>query len=489
MGACLSSSQGPAAPAPAPADPTPDAPAVPPATAASDTHSDGACSSAYASAMSTQPASLSGVSASSATPSGDILTESALAKLDTGGTSRVSPKGASSAADTGNTSVIRVEDLPEPVTPDARSSSASADPTAAVGGASLSAATPPPASEELPEVSLADIINNGTKRISRSRSRRASNNSMASLSAIPENLEITPLHARSERSDSARAGLPFDKSKMQLADVAELELESKATSVSRNSRGDRPDGAAEGSPRSSTSSLLSGDDSIMPHDYEYQMFMPVFPGPHAYRRHPNATEAIRGSLHHATSVGASPPPSLEPDSAPMPAAMSQLPVGGSPELSFSSRDAPEGADAFVATDDLGLQLLESVVQYEDERPDRELKAAELRVVPLEEQGEPEYHPVEQGTVQQETIKFRLPESVEGLRCVKKYSVGELSWTQTCVLGDRDAGEHIYQFEESQVPRGALFLGDYTMKTVFMDAHGSYLWAGISYYRVVRKQTE
>ena len=73
--------------------------------------------------------------------------------------------------------------------------------------------------------------------------------------------------------------------------------------------------------------------------------------------------------------------------------------------------------------------------------------------------------VEQGTLQQETIRFYVPEAVEGLRCVKKYAVGELCWDQVVEMGDYDAGEDVFEFEESEIPRGTLTLGQYRMKTV------------------------
>lgn len=73
--------------------------------------------------------------------------------------------------------------------------------------------------------------------------------------------------------------------------------------------------------------------------------------------------------------------------------------------------------------------------------------------------------MKQGTVQQESIQFFLPEAVEGLRCVKKYAVGELCWDQVVEMGDYAAGEHSFAFEESPVPRGTLTLGQYRMKTV------------------------
>jgi hypothetical protein len=92
----------------------------------------------------------------------------------------------------------------------------------------------------------------------------------------------------------------------------------------------------------------------------------------------------------------------------------------------------------------------------------------------------------QGIVQQEKLRFSLPEAVEGLRCVKKYAVGELSWEQIVLMGDFAKGTHEYTFEASQVPKGTLTLGKYRMKTVFMDVHGQYLWAGLNEFRVVRE---
>jgi hypothetical protein len=91
---------------------------------------------------------------------------------------------------------------------------------------------------------------------------------------------------------------------------------------------------------------------------------------------------------------------------------------------------------------------------------------------------------QQGVTQQETLRFQLPEAVTGLRCVKKYAVGELSWDQTILMGDFEAGEHEYKFEASTVPTGKLSLGRYIMKTVFMDGHGQYLWAGVNAFQVV-----
>ena len=92
--------------------------------------------------------------------------------------------------------------------------------------------------------------------------------------------------------------------------------------------------------------------------------------------------------------------------------------------------------------------------------------------------------LQQGLMQQETIRFNLPEAVSGLRCVKKYAVGELSWDQTVAMGDFSAGEHEFSFAESTVPTGKLTAGRYVMKTVFMDVHGQYLWAGVNTFQVV-----
>lgn len=103
-----------------------------------------------------------------------------------------------------------------------------------------------------------------------------------------------------------------------------------------------------------------------------------------------------------------------------------------------------------------------------------------------ERGASEVPEVTQGTVQQETLHFRLHQACEGLRCVKKYAVGELSWEQTVVMGNFDAGEHAFAFERSAVPTGTLTLGEYRMKTILMDVHGSYLWAGVNDFRVVRR---
>jgi hypothetical protein len=90
----------------------------------------------------------------------------------------------------------------------------------------------------------------------------------------------------------------------------------------------------------------------------------------------------------------------------------------------------------------------------------------------------------QGLVQQESIHFTLPDAVEGLRCTKKYTVGELSWDQTVMMGSFEAGEHEYNFSESAVPTGNLTRGKYQMQTVFMDVHGQYLWAGLNQFEVV-----
>lgn len=91
----------------------------------------------------------------------------------------------------------------------------------------------------------------------------------------------------------------------------------------------------------------------------------------------------------------------------------------------------------------------------------------MQLAPADEAdlGTQECAEVQQGTVQQETITFYLPEAIDGLRCVKKYAVGELCWEQVVPMGDFDAGEHVFEFEESAIPRGTLTLGQYRMKTV------------------------
>lgn len=92
----------------------------------------------------------------------------------------------------------------------------------------------------------------------------------------------------------------------------------------------------------------------------------------------------------------------------------------------------------------------------------------LQLVPAADEadlGAQECAEVKQGALQQESIRFSLPEAVDGLRCVKKYAVGELCWDQVVEMGDFGAGEHSYAFEESEVPRGTLTLGQYRMKTV------------------------
>ena len=68
--------------------------------------------------------------------------------------------------------------------------------------------------------------------------------------------------------------------------------------------------------------------------------------------------------------------------------------------------------------------------------------------------------------------------------MKKYTVGELSWDQTVLMGDYEEGEHTFEMPESTVPTGKLTLGRYVMKTVFMDDSGAYLWAGVNIFKVV-----
>lgn len=90
--------------------------------------------------------------------------------------------------------------------------------------------TPPPVPEGLPVVSLTDIALMEQKKGMRGRrvkSRRGSTTaSHASLPQIPENVEITPLHARTERSDSLRERVSLSQTGVnRLAEVREQDLE------------------------------------------------------------------------------------------------------------------------------------------------------------------------------------------------------------------------------------------------------------------------
>lgn len=92
--------------------------------------------------------------------------------------------------------------------------------------------TPPPVPEGLPVVSLTDIALMEQKtgmRGRRVKSRRGSTTaSHASLPQIPENVEITPLHARAERSDSMRDRVSVSQPGVsRLAEVQELEVRSR----------------------------------------------------------------------------------------------------------------------------------------------------------------------------------------------------------------------------------------------------------------------
>jgi hypothetical protein len=90
--------------------------------------------------------------------------------------------------------------------------------------------TPPPVPEGLPVVSLTDIALMEQRKGMRGRrvkSRRGSTTaSHASLPQIPENVEITPLHARTERSDSLRDRVTLSQQGVnRLAEVQELEVQ------------------------------------------------------------------------------------------------------------------------------------------------------------------------------------------------------------------------------------------------------------------------
>lgn len=421
-----------------------------------------------------------GARSDSANPNA-LLTESALRQLNQ--TSSLGKKGRPSSTG-GTTANTRPTDLPDVPESDefveVTNLPAASHPPAEDGAAAQYAvpddvplSTPPPVPEGLPVVSLQDIAVMEQKKGGRSirvKSRRGSTTaSHASLSAIPENV---PLHPRSERSDSMRvahAGQPLNR----LADVQELEVESKSNTAP-NSRPSHAD-----SPRSTSSVLTSGDDSVMPHqivEHEYEMHMPILAGPRPYWRFPNATEAYRAAH----------PSPLRNSSA---SSSRQLSYQHSSAVAPQSMPSSDGGvhGERVLTDDSGLQLLGSVVTVDDGECVK-LSKEDLQLVPAADEadlGTPECAEVKQGTVQQESITFYLPEAVEGLRCVKKYAVGELCWDQVVEMGDYDAGEHTYDFEESAVPRGTLTLGQYRMKTVFMDIHGQYLWAGLHNFNVVK----
>jgi hypothetical protein len=160
------------------------------------------------------------------------LTESALLELNQASSTRRG-QPSSTGGTTANTRPTEAHDLPElSDVPEA----ASEVPMSPGGDASTGdefrgdapAATPPPVAEGLPVVSLQDIAvmeQKQGRRGRRMRSRRGSTTaSHASLTAIPENVEITPLHARSERSDSMRVGPMGAHPVSRLADVQELDV-------------------------------------------------------------------------------------------------------------------------------------------------------------------------------------------------------------------------------------------------------------------------
>eukprot|EP00892_Ulva_mutabilis_P010747 jgi/Ulvmu1/8044/UM004_0281.1 len=416
--------------------------------------------------------------AGSPNPNG-VLTESALRQLNQTGSMGKKNHPSSTGGTTANTRPTDLPDVPETGEfADVADLPAASPPPAEDEHAQydvpddMPLSTPPPVPEGLPVVSLQDIAVMEQKKGGRGirvKSRRGSTTaSHASLSAIPENV---PLHPRSERSDSMRvahAGQPLNR----LADVQELEVESKSNTAP-NSRPSHAD-----SPRSSSSVLTSGDDSVMPHqivEHEYEMHMPILARPRPYWRFPNATEAYRAAhpspLRSASSTN-SRQLSYQHSSAVAP-------------QSIASSDGGAHGDR-VLTDDSGLQLMGSIVTVNGEEA-MKLTEDDLRLAPADEAdlGAQECAEVQQGTLQQESIRFFLPEAIEGLRCVKKYAVGELCWEQVVPMGDFDAGEHTFEFEESEIPRGTLTLGQYRMKTVFMDVHGQYLWAGLHNFQVVK----
>jgi hypothetical protein len=375
------------------------------------------------------------------------LTESALNELNQASIAR---KGqpSSTGGTTANTRPTELPDLPElsdvpesgeiPDQHSPRSDGVHFAATDMPGG------TPPPVADGLPVVSLQDIAvmeQKEGRRGRRVKSRRGSTTaSHASLSAIPENVEITPLLARVERSDSMRlAAHPVSR----LADVQELDVRSShclyallarpgardvqfnralcrllhasfrcmstlcrhvCSHVQIESKGNTAEGSRPSntdSPHSSNSVLTSGDDSVMPHHVEshveqqYEMLMPVLPRPSPYWRYPNATEAYRNSHPHrspslkGTVAGAG----VAPASPIGPLLTSQhLPlVQHSTAMAFAAAPScvgrPSSGGSFrakvgvdrVLTDDSGLRLLSSVVNINDGKGQRVVSEDDLEV--------------------------------------------------------------------------------------------------------------
>lgn len=145
-------------------------------------------------------------------------------------------KPSSTGGTTANTRPTDLPDVPESNDLDMSDLGSETHPQPHVEGVSFSVpeempqGTPPPVPEGLPVVSLQDIAVMEQKKGMRGRrvkSRRGSTTaSHASLTAIPENVEITPLHARTnERSDSLRDRMSLSQQGVnRLADVQELEV-------------------------------------------------------------------------------------------------------------------------------------------------------------------------------------------------------------------------------------------------------------------------
>ena len=199
------------------------------AASSDDSRTPAEASSPLSSLRRTQPPTVPAASAGTAAASNASLTESNLHELNQASSVRRG-KPSSTGGTTANTrpedapDMTELSEIPEaaevphsPAAPEAAGSFVSID---------AASATPPPVAEGLPVVSLQDIAVMEQKQGRRGRrrpSRRGSTTaSHASLSAIPENVEITPLHARSERSDSMRpmGGHPVSR----LADVQELDV-------------------------------------------------------------------------------------------------------------------------------------------------------------------------------------------------------------------------------------------------------------------------
>lgn len=142
-----------------------------------------------------------------------------------------------------------------------------------------------------------------------------------------------------------------------------MQVESKSNTAANTSRPSHAD-----SPRSSSSVLTSGDDSVMPHqivEHEYELHMPVLPNPRPYWRFPNATEAYRSGAVSSQTGHTGQRLALNQPSTALSSVQS------------SHSDGGLHAD-HVLTDDSGMKLTGSRVSYNGGKP-VEFTADQLQV--------------------------------------------------------------------------------------------------------------